>query len=368
MKIGEFLEKSEKARTSISFIIKVIVIISVLYAVYFHLWRILFINVLLLILIFMPFFLKKSTRINFPTEFEFVLLIFVVISFFLGEFRGFVIQVFFGLAIGFIGFTLMTVLYRNSKIKPNVFLIVLFAFCFSLALGAASELAKYYLKVYFSLEISVGDHLFAMQSLSLVAIGAVIAAVLGFVYLKGPKIKILSEMAGRFKKKNPNLFSEHSESPEEVLQLIKKGESEKLEFKTTLRTNLHTGEFDKKVELASLKTIVAFLNSEGGTLLIGVSDAGTILGIERDHFQNLDSFNLHFTNLLKEHIGNEYLPFINSELVLLEDKNILKVECRKSNKPVFLKINKDEEFYIRVGPASVCIRGSKLIDYIKHNF
>ena len=66
------------------------------------------------------------------------------------------------------------------------------------------------------------------------------------------------------------------------MRLIKRGENEKIEFKSTLRINLHTKEQDKKVENSVLKTIVAFLNSEGGTLLIGVSDCGEIIGIEKD--------------------------------------------------------------------------------------
>ena len=54
----------------------------------------------------------------------------------------------------------------------------------------------------------------------------------------------------------------------EVEHLITLGESDTLEFKSTLRTNLKTGEKDKRMEKAVLKTLVAFLNSEGGTLLI----------------------------------------------------------------------------------------------------
>ena len=42
------------------------------------------------------------------------------------------------------------------------------------------------------------------------------------------------------------------------------------EFKATLRTNLHTGQSDPKMEHAVLKTLVAFLNSSGGTLFLAV--------------------------------------------------------------------------------------------------
>ena len=175
-------------------------------------------------------------------------------------------------------------------------------------------------------------------------------------------------MVQTFKTKNPNLFIEKTDSPEEILKLIKKGETEKIEFKSTLRTNLHIQQYDKNIEYSILKTISAFLNTEGGILLIGVSDIGEINGIEKDKFPSNDKFNLHFTNLIKEYIGNENLPYLNFELILIEGKNIMKVNCLKSNKPVFLKFNKIEDFYVRVGSSTVQITGSKLVEYINNNF
>jgi predicted HTH transcriptional regulator len=66
-------------------------------------------------------------------------------------------------------------------------------------------------------------------------------------------------------------------------ELIKRGESKSLEFKSTLRWSLKENRRDDKgVTHAALKTIAAFLNTEGGDLLIGVADDGSIVGIERD--------------------------------------------------------------------------------------
>jgi hypothetical protein len=364
----EILEQNTaKIKTSLSVIIRIIIVISIIYSIYFNLWRILFINILLLVVIIIPTLLKKQ-KIEIPQEIEIILFIFVILSFFLGELRGFVIQVFFGLALGFVGFSLMLILFKNSKIKPNYLLIFAFALSFSLALGTLSELSKYYLKIYFNYNQSIADYQYAMMSLTLVLVGALLACLTGYIYMRGHNIKPLHKLVQKFKTKNPNLFIERTDSPEEVLELIKKGENEKLEFKSTLRTNLHTNEIDRKMELSCLKTITAFLNSESGTLLIGVSDSGNILGIEKDHFISNDKFNLHFTNLVKEHIGNEFLPYIHSELIQIEEKNILKVDCLKSDKPVFLRYNKLEEFYMRLGAATVQITGSKLINYINNQF
>lgn len=368
MELTDFLkENTAKIQTPISNIIKLILIISIGYSIYFNLWRILFVNLLLLILIFIPL-LSKRINIEIPREIEFVLLIFVIASFFLGDIRGLVIQIFFGLAIGFVGFALMIILYKNSGLKPNYPLIILFSLSISIALGAISELAKFYLKLFLNYNISMADYNYSMTSLSLVFLGAIIASIVGYIYMNGTKIEFMDNLVKKFKSKNPNLFIERTDSPEELIDLIKKGENEKIEFKSTLRTNIHTSEHDKKIEQTVLKTIAAFLNKEGGTLLIGVSDDGSILGIERDHFQSNDKFNLHFSNLIKDHLGNQYLPYLNIELILIEDKNILKVDCMKADKPVFLTFHKTEEFYIRIGAATVQLTGSKLVEYINNKF
>ena len=75
---------------------------------------------------------------------------------------------------------------------------------------------------------------------------------------------------------------------EDVLDLsriLMDGESEEVEFKSTLRTNLHTGNKDPRIELAVLKTSAGFLNTNGGTLVVGVADDGSPIGIRADSFE-----------------------------------------------------------------------------------
>lgn len=364
----ELSEHSGKIQASFSTVVKVILIFSIFYATYAHLWHILFANLFLLFLLFTPLLLRKKYKVHIPKEFEFIFLIFVVISFFLGDIRGIIIQAFFGIAVGFIGFTTMLILYSNSKFKHNYFLIILFSFSFSLAFGVIAELLKFYLKSYLGYTLTMGDYEFAIINLTLISGGAFLSSLFGYAYMKGYRPKIMLTMVSKFKKKNPNLFIEKAKSPEEVLNLIKKGENDKIEFKSTLRTNLYTNEQDKKLEVATLRSIVSFMNSEGGVLLIGISDKQEILGIKKDNFENDDRFSLHLTNLIKEKIGKEYLPYLNLQLVPLNEKNIMKIECQKSSKPVFLKHEGKEMFFTRAGASSVEISGSKLIDYINNNF
>lgn len=155
-------------------------------------------------------------------------------------------------------------------------------------------------------------------------------------------------------------------SDEEIL--ITTGENSKLEFKSTLRWNIFAKRNDKAIEHAVLKTIVAYLNTEGGTLLVGVKDDGSILGIDLDKFQNEDKYLLHFTSLINDKIGKHYGDSIQGELKPIDGKIILRVNCKSSSTPVFLKDSGEEEFYIRSGPSTVLLSTSDVLTYSKKHF
>ena len=154
----------------------------------------------------------------------------------------------------------------------------------------------------------------------------------------------------------------------EIDKAINGGESEKIEYKSTLRTNLATGEKDPRMEKAVLKTIVAFLNSRGGTLLIGINDEGEAIGIDEGSFDSRDKLNLHLTNLIASQIGNEFLPFISFKLSDYKGKGVVRVVCKKSDSPVFLKEGKQETFYVRSGPSSVELNGMDILGYVDKRF
>ena len=89
-----------------------------------------------------------------------------------------------------------------------------------------------------------------------------------------------------------------------IERLLQDGESNVVEFKSTLRVNLHTNQPDTRMELTILKTLAGFLNKDGGTLVIGVSDNGTPLGIDVDNFQSEDAMNLHLVNIVQSKLDD----------------------------------------------------------------
>lgn len=153
-----------------------------------------------------------------------------------------------------------------------------------------------------------------------------------------------------------------------VASLISGGESGAVEYKSTLRRNLHTGQNDEKMHLSVLKTIAGFLNAKGGTLLVGVSDDGEVLGLEADGFPNEDKLQLHLINLMTERVGSIFLPYVHPHFEEQDGKRILVVRCESGPKPAFVKDGLQQRFFVRGGNATTELSGGSVLDYVKQRF
>lgn len=364
-----FKIKSKTKRLILFQIVRIILLISVFFEIQARRWDIVLVNLLVLLLTFLPFFVEKILSIHLPIKFTAPFIISLLGAVFLEKLlAGVILQVFLGILLGVIGFILMFLLYSNSRVKTSYIFVAFFSFCFSVSLGAIWEVFRFFITTYFKSGVGAQSINYTAWGLIFTMIGAFIASTAGFIYVKYRKNGSLHKLADAFSKKHPRFFSNNEDNPSYIQELIRKGESDALEFKSTLRTNLHTNKIDKKMEYSVMKTITSFLNSDGGTLLVGVDDEGKIAGIEKDAFKDNDNFYRHFTNLVKDHIGPEYLPFINSKIVPIENKTVLMVDCDSSNKEVFLKSDDVEEFYVRAGASSVRLDGSKLLEYVNQRF
>jgi type I restriction enzyme R subunit len=115
-----------------------------------------------------------------------------------------------------------------------------------------------------------------------------------------------------------------------------------LEYKSTLRTRADTGELFKPLQTASLKTVAAFLNSrEGGTLLIGVADDGSVFGLDCDYAtlrkpgkDDRDLFGLHLNQALINSVGMAAVANVSQEILEVGDKDLCRVHVRPSSFPV----------------------------------
>lgn len=138
--------------------------------------------------------------------------------------------------------------------------------------------------------------------------------------------------------------------------LIANGETNFTEFKSTLRFCLREKKPMPYIEHSILKTINAFLNSEGGTLFIGVDDDGNIIGLDNDIRtfgpKGKDGFLLHFDNMIIKALGKEQHADIDIRIQPIDGKEVAIIEVSPSIKPVFLTHNGKKEFYVRHSASS----------------
>lgn len=176
----------------------------------------------------------------------------------------------------------------------------------------------------------------------------------------GEVARVLDFAGSRFPASN-------QETPVQVL--ISSGEGDQVEYKSTLRWDIRAGKTNPAIERASLKTIAAFLNTSGGTLLIGVRDDGSIEGIETDKFFNEDKFLLHLWTLIRNCLGRDLSPYIRTRIEKMDNKGICVVTCYLAARPAYLRQpGFDEELYIRVGPSSNALDISEAVRYIGDRF
>ena len=160
--------------------------------------------------------------------------------------------------------------------------------------------------------------------------------------------------------------------PESLASLISKGEHERLEFKTSFRWDVLQNKVNKNLEKAVMKTIVSFLNSGGGYLLVGVDDEGKVMGLENDYRSlpkpNADGFQNHFTNVFHSMIGPQFRQFVDLSVHKINGQECCLVRVMPSGKPAYLKLDNGEEFYIRTGNGTTGLKLSETSSYIDSHF
>ncbi|QDA57216.1 GmrSD restriction endonuclease domain-containing protein [Thermomonas aquatica] len=169
-----------------------------------------------------------------------------------------------------------------------------------------------------------------------------------------------------------------SDQAASIEDLIAEGESDELEFKSSLRWDYKEGVANRKLEDVILKTVAAFGNSNGGTLLIGVADDGQVLGLSHDYAAlghcDRDKFELHLKNLLNGAFGETYAATrVKVRFSALEERDVCQVDIQPAHAPLVLQVKDKngqavEKFYARSGNSSQEIPLSEMNAYFKGRF
>lgn len=122
-------------------------------------------------------------------------------------------------------------------------------------------------------------------------------------------------------------------------------------------------EFKRQLTKESMKTVVAFSNTAGGTLYIGIDDNGSAIGVE-----NPDAVSLNIIHYLSDMIRPDVTMTTDISHITLEKKDIIRVDVQEGpSKPYYLREKglRPEGVYVRKGPSSIQAPESLIIKMIK---
>ena len=161
-------------------------------------WMNFFLSILAFILSIIPEFIEKKKQIDMPDIFEIIFLVFIYSSIFLGEVQQFYsifwwwdlfLHTLSGFTLGIIGFLILYMLYQDKKFKASPILIVIFGFSFAVAIGSIWEIFEFTMDSILGFNMQKSGLIDTMSDLIVDAIGAAVAAFVGYFYLIRKKIK-----------------------------------------------------------------------------------------------------------------------------------------------------------------------------------
>lgn len=156
-----------------------------------------------------------------------------------------------------------------------------------------------------------------------------------------------------------------------VAELVALGESATLEFKSTLQWDAVRNEVNKQLRFSVLKTIAAFLNTAGGTLVIGVEDDGHVLGLAQDlktMRNSTDRLEQKLMSLVRDRIGVEFAPFIKTRFEEIEGQTVCVVDVDRAPEPAFMEGPRGKEFYVRLGNTTRTLDTEETVRYVQMNW
>ena len=157
-----------------------------------------------------------------------------------------------------------------------------------------------------------------------------------------------------------------------VRRLIAGGENEAAEFKSSLRWDLREAKVNKALEKVIVKTLAGFLNGRGGTLLIGVDDAGTVAGLATDYDtlrkKDRDGFQLHLRELVARDLGEAASVFLTVTFHEIDGEDICQVTIEPSDHEIYVEDGNVAAFYLRTGNSTRALPVDEAVKYIPHRW
>ena len=156
-------------------------------------WLVAFSGTLILLLTFAPAMIERRLRLPLPVEFTLLTCIVLFASFVLGEVEDFYERIWWwdlalhgtsALLAGFIGFLAVYVFHMTHRIRIKPLHVAAFTFGFAVTFGTLWEIFEFLMDWYTGTNMQKSGLVDTMTDLIINAIGALIAAVTGFLYVR----------------------------------------------------------------------------------------------------------------------------------------------------------------------------------------
>tara|TARA_R110000744_G_scaffold378520_1_gene494772 strand:+ start:1092 stop:1892 length:801 start_codon:yes stop_codon:yes gene_type:complete len=155
----------------------------------------------------------------------------------------------------------------------------------------------------------------------------------------------------------------------DALILIKNGENNYVEFKSSIRYDFIKKTTNKDLELVIAKTIVGFMNAQGGKLILGVKDNKDIIGLQKDintlKHKNLDGYERKIYDIVTTYIGAEFSSLCQVYFYKIKDEFIGIIHINTSKEPVYVSVSNKTTFYLRTGNSTNPLTVKETVEYLK---
>jgi type I restriction enzyme R subunit len=153
-----------------------------------------------------------------------------------------------------------------------------------------------------------------------------------------------------------------------VEELIANDEDDGVEFKSTARWDVREARRNASMEDSVVKTAAAFLNTDGGTLLIGVAPDRTPFGLELDYAQvkpaNADGFVNWLTQLLVNALGSAAAMRTRARIVSWDGVDVCRLDVAASSQPVWARTSREPRvFFVRMNNSSRAMPENEIAGY-----
>lgn len=152
-KIKEAYKESRKGVLVVYLLLRFLVILVMVRQIFLHNYWNAFLCILVLIQFLIPYFITKKLKIELPSIFEIIILLFIFSSEVLGEIQNFygvfkhfdtVLHTLNGFLCAAVGFSLIDLCNNNSeKFNLSPLYLTIVAFCFSMTIGVLWEFLEY---------------------------------------------------------------------------------------------------------------------------------------------------------------------------------------------------------------------------------